>query len=141
MISNLDVWSDAPDSAPGDEAACAQRRRQRRSMLAAVGGSYLIDALLLGLFALAGTVQTSVPAAYFAAGLGHVVLFSLLWRGDFSERLASRQLVEWQVAYAVAVQLVFVAWVPAITTYFLSIIFIVFAFASLRLGIRNALIM
>jgi signal transduction histidine kinase len=142
MMSNLDdVWSDTPDSASDDETAGVQRRRQCLTMLAAVGGSYLIDVLLLSLFALAGTVQTAVPAAYFAAGLGHVVLFSLLCRSALSERLASPLLIEWQVAYAVAVQLVFVAWVPAITTYFLSIIFIVFAFASLRLGIRNALVM
>ena len=81
MMSNLDdVWSDTPDSASGDETAGVQRRRQCLTMLAAVGGSYLIDVLLLSLFALAGTVQTAVPAAYFAAGFGHVVLFSLLCR-------------------------------------------------------------
>lgn len=141
MIANRDGWPAAPDGAPGDAADGALARRQYRRMLAAVGGNYLVDTLLLGLFALAGTVQASVPAAYFAAGLGHVLLFALLWGGDAPERPVWRQRVEWQVAYAVAVQLVFVAWVPAITTYFLSIIFIVFAFASLRLGIRNALLM
>lgn len=142
MISNLDdVWSDAPDAGLDDESVGRKRRLYRMKMVAAVGVSYLIDAFMLSLFALAGTVLPAVPLVYFAAGAGHVLIFTLLHWSGFSDRQKGPHLAEWQVAYAVAVQLFFVAWVPAITTYFLSIIFIAFAFASLRLKIRNALVM
>ena len=142
MMSNLeDAWSVFPDVGSGSEAATHKRRRNRLKKLGAVGASYLIDSCLLALFALAGTVLPVVPLAYFAAGLGHVALFSLLIGSRSGKGQTGGHLTEWQVAYAVAVQLAFVAWVPAITTYFLSLIFIIFAFASLRLSIRNALIM
>lgn len=142
MISNLDdVWSEEREIGAHDDTVRRSRRAYRMKMVAAVGVSYLIDAFLLALFALAGTVLPSVPVVYLLAGVGHVLLFSMLHWSGFSERLQNPHMAEWQIAYAVAVQLFFVAWVPAITTYFLSIIFIVFAFASLRLKIRNALLM
>ena len=142
MIRNLDeVW--AEQLAPGgdDEAVRRQRRLYRIRVVATAGASYLIDALLLSLFAIAGTVAPAVPLVYAAAGLSHVMLFSLLHWSGISDKSKSPHLTEWQMAFAIAVQLYFVAWVPAITTYFLSIIFIVFSLASLRLKLRNALLM
>lgn len=141
-ISPFDaVWCNKPNVGASNENRGLTQRAHLMKLLMAVGGSYLLDTLLLALFAMAGTVQSMVPMAYFLAGAGHVLLFSMLYRSAWVDRFASPDLAEWQVAYAVGVQLVFVAWVPAITTYFLSIIFIVFAFAGLRLNIRKALLM
>lgn len=137
---NEDVWTVWP-SAEEDAAARHRRSSYRMKLVAAVGFSYLIDSILLLLFAFAGTVSNLVPVVYAAAGLGHVAIFSLLHATGLSERAKNPHLTEFQMAYAIAMQLAFVAWVPSITTYFLSIIFIVFAFASLRLRFRNAIIM
>ena len=136
-----DIWTVWPTAEEDAAVAMRRRRSYRIRLVYAAGFSYLIDTILLSLFAVAGTVSNLVPMAYAAAGLGHVALFLLLHHTGVSERTKNPHLTEWQMAYAIAGQLVFVAWVPSITTYFLSIMFIIFAFASLRLRFRNAIVM
>src|ERR1041384_6941609 len=81
------------------------RRLYRVILVCAIGISYLIDTVMYGLFALAGTINGWVVGAYAAAGLGHVVFFSLIhWFGDV-ERREDPQLVAWQMGYAVLVQI------------------------------------
>ncbi|MGB0127682.1 MAG: ATP-binding protein [Rhodocyclaceae bacterium] len=121
--------------------AAAAPRLFRIKMVAAVGCSYAVDSVMLTLFAIAGTVAATVPIAYATAGLGHVLLFGLLHWTGISEKSSNPHLVAWQVAYGVAVQLMGLTLAPTITSYFLSIIFIVFGFAMLRLSYKQALLM
>lgn len=59
------------------------RRLYRILLVWAIGFSYLIDTIIYGLFAVAGTIDSSIVAIYGAAGLGHVALFSLVhWFGN-----------------------------------------------------------
>lgn len=142
MISNLDdVWTIAPGITDRDEVVRDRRHRYRIRMVMAVGVSYLIDCFLLFLFSAAGTVQVQVPVVYGLLGIGHVLIFSLLHWTGVSDHTKSSQLTEWQMVYAIAVHLFFVAWVPPIATYFLSIIFVIFGFSALRLSLRSAVIM
>lgn len=136
-----DIWR--PGSSVRDECASASRapRLFRVKVVAAVGCSYAIDSLMLTLFALAGTVSSAVPMAYATAGLGHVILFGLLHWSGISERSPNPHLVVWQVGYGVAVQLMALVLAPTITSYFLSLIFIVFGFGMLRLPFRHAMLM
>src|SRR5688572_27582978 len=112
------------------------RRLYRVILVCAIGISYSIDTLMYGLFALAGTIDASVVAIYGAAGLGHVVIFSLIhWYGDV-ERRDDPQLVAWQMGYAVLVQLLGMALAPQLAAVFIGTISIVFAFGSLRIELK-----
>ncbi|MEJ2593125.1 MAG: GGDEF domain-containing protein [Candidatus Thiodiazotropha sp.] len=117
-----------------------KRRIYRLVLVAAVGFSYLIDLLLLMLFSAVGTIQSLAPLVYGAAGLGHVALFGTLHWSGFSERFANRQMTAWQMAYAVGAQLLGIIYAPEITPFFLAILFIVFAFGTLRISFREAII-
>ena len=94
------------------------RRLYRILLVCAIGFSYLVDTIMYGLFAIAGTIEGSVVGVYFAAGLCHVVLFSLIhWFADVERRDD-----------------------PQLAPVFIATIFIVFAFGGLRMELRTALI-
>jgi diguanylate cyclase len=116
------------------------RRLYRVMLVWAIGISYLVDTLIYGLFAVAGTISVGVVGAYAGAGLGHVVLFSLVhWYGDV-ERREDPQLVAWQMGYAVLAQILGMALAPQLAPVFIGTISIVFAFGSLRIELRTALL-
>jgi diguanylate cyclase (GGDEF)-like protein len=116
------------------------RRLYRVILVCAIGLSYVVDTLMYGMFALAGTIKGSVVCAYGAAGLGHVLLFSLIhWYGDV-ERREDPQLVAWQMGYAVLAQILGMALAPQLAPVFIGTISIVFAFGSLRIELRTALL-
>jgi diguanylate cyclase (GGDEF)-like protein len=95
---------------------------------------------MYGLFALANTIDGRVVGVYGAAGLGHVVLFSLIhWFADV-ERRADPQLVAWQMGYALLVQLVGMALAPQLAPLFIGTTAIIFAFGGLRIELRRAVV-
>jgi diguanylate cyclase (GGDEF)-like protein len=116
------------------------RRLYRVMLVCAIGLSYLVDTIIYGLFALAGTINAGVVAAYGAAGLGHLALFSLIhWYGDV-ERREDPQLVAWQMGYAVVAQILGMALAPQLAPLFIGTISIIFAFGSLRIELRTAML-
>jgi diguanylate cyclase (GGDEF)-like protein len=116
------------------------RRLYRAILVCAIGISYLIDTFMYGLFALAGTIEGWIVGVYGAAGLGHLVLFSLIhWYADV-ERREDPQLVAWQMGYAVLVQILGMALAPQLAPVFIGTMSIVFAFGSLRIELRTALV-
>jgi diguanylate cyclase len=116
------------------------RRVYRVMLVCAIGISYLIDTLMYGLFALVNTIDPLVVIIYGAGGLGHLVLFSLIhWYGDV-ERREDPQLVAWQMGYAILVQILGMALAPQLAPVFIGTMSIVFAFGSLRIELRTALL-
>ena len=132
-----DVWLD--ELGMSDTERLKKRRNYRIAMVWAVGASYLVDTGVLYGFAVAGTIGMQAPAVYGALGLGHVVLFSLLHYSGFSERFKNPHLALWQMFYALGAQLIGMTLAPQILTFFLAIIFIIFAFGVLRISLREAL--
>jgi len=134
-----DLWVDAIQGL--NHVPPKQKRRiYRIAIVGAVGFSYLIDTLLLIIFSSTGTIHSIAPLVYGAAGLGHVAIFSTLHWSGFSERFANRQMTAWQMAYAVGAQLLGITFAPEIATFFLGILFIIFAFGSLRISFHHALV-
>lgn len=134
-----DVWVDAIKGL-GHLPQYQKRRLYRVAMVAVVGISYLIDTLLLALFVLAGTINAHVPLWYGLAGLGHVVIFSTLHLSGFSERFANRHMTLWGMAYGIGAQLLGIYLAPQISPFFLALMFVVFAFGTLRISFREALV-
>jgi diguanylate cyclase (GGDEF)-like protein len=134
-----EIWLDKVQARTGLDRD-KSRRLYRALLVCAIGVSYLIDTIVYGLFALAGTIDAMVVGVYGAAGLGHVVLFSLIhWFCDV-ERRDDPQLVGWQMGYAVAAQILGTALAPQLAPVFIGTMSIVFAFGGLRLGLRAALV-
>lgn len=129
-----------PDAGTSDALALRRRRRFRVAMVLAVGVSYAIDATILGLLSLGGVLGASIPLAYVMAGAVHVGLFGTLHWSGLSERFRDAQMTHWQVLYAIAVQLAFMWHAPVISSYFMSVIIIVFAFGSLRITLKQLMI-
>lgn len=134
-----DLWLDKMDRLEG--LTLTQKRRLYRIMIvAAAGASYLIDVLLLIAFSLAGTIDPSLPAIYFGLALGHVALFSSLhWKG-LTDHLSNPHLTVWQTVYSLGVQILGILIAPQLTQLFLGLVFIIFAFATLRLSLRSTLV-
>jgi diguanylate cyclase (GGDEF)-like protein len=116
------------------------RRLYRVILVCAIGVSYLIDTLLYVAFALAGTIEPRVVIIYGAVGVGHVVLFSMIhWFGDVEQR-SDPQLVAWQMGYAILAQILGMSLAPQLAALFIGTVSIVFAFGSLRIERRTALL-
>jgi diguanylate cyclase len=107
----------------------ATRRRQVQGMVAA---SYLVDALVLVIYARAGTIPLSVGPAYAASGLSLVMLCSILTELGFIDHFKDHYLIAPTSAVSVAIMIAFTYVAPEAGVMFLCTLFTVFAFSSLR---------
>ena len=112
--------------------ALARRALQRRQIQAMIAASYLVDALVLVIYAGAGTVPLSVGPAYAATGLSFVMLCSILSELGFNEHFKDHYLVAPISAVSMAIMIAFTYVAPEAGVMFLCTLFTVFAFSSLR---------
>jgi diguanylate cyclase len=122
------------------EAEASPRRRYPVRMLVLVASSYAVDTLLLALFGAAGTVSPALPLVYGSVALAVCSAFFVLLRGGISSRARDANLTPFQMGAASALQLVCMAYEPRLAFFFLNVLFIVFAFAALRLTVRQSLV-
>jgi diguanylate cyclase len=115
------------------------RRLYRVKTVFAVGASYAIDSLFLILFSLAGTMPSYIALFYVCIGILHVVLFSILHWSGFSDRFSNPDLTFWQMCFALINQSLGMVLAPNVSIFFMSSIFINFAFGALRLNLKNAI--
>jgi diguanylate cyclase (GGDEF)-like protein len=119
------------------------RRRRIGAALRILGvttASYVVDTVLLGLFAAAGTVSPTLPLAFGAAAFVICAVFFGLLRSGLSQRTRDPNLAIAQMGAATALQLACMAYAPHLAFVFFNILFIVFAFGALRLTVRQSLI-
>ena len=134
-----EIWLDKLQRRTGFDRD-KSRRLYRIVLVWAIGASYLVDTFMYGAFALAGTIEARIVAIYGVAGMGHVVLFSIIhWFCDVESR-EDPQLVAWQMGYAISVQILGMALAPQLAPVFIGTMSIVFAFGSLRIGMKTALL-
>ena len=120
------------------QARDRERRAFRARFVIGYALSYAIDTALLALFALADTIPMWIALAYGAAGAALCSLFYCLMITGFSERFKDHYLTIHQTCASGAVMLAFLALAPNVGFLFLSILFIVFGFGSLRMSLREA---
>lgn len=123
---------------PADAKRLARRRSLRLRMQKLIAASYAVDALLLLLFHLAGTVEAWVPIAYAAAATVVCGAFFVVLGSRFPDTRADQNLTGFQLPVSSALQLTFVVLAPQVAFLFLTILFIVFAFAALRFDTKEA---
>jgi diguanylate cyclase len=107
----------------------ARRRRQIQGMIAA---SYLVDALVLLIYAQAGTIPSTVSSAFALCGLLSVACYLVLSETGFTERFKDHYFVAPQLIVSTAILLAFAYIAPEVGMMFLCTLFVVFNFGSLR---------
>jgi len=110
----------------------SRRARQRRQVQGLVAASYVLDGLILSLYAYAGTIPRTVGPAFAACGLLIVAVYLVLSETGFTERFRDHYFVTPQVLVSVALQLGFAYLAPEVGVMFLCSLFLVFGFGSLR---------
>jgi len=120
--------------------ARARRARQRRGILAMIGGSYLIDAGVLLLYAHAGTIPLTIGPAYAVAGLMLVALFLIVSELGINDRFTDHYFVAPQATVCMLIALAFTYAAPEVGAMFLCTLFIVFSFSSLRSTPRQTMV-
>ena len=110
----------------------ARRAKQRRQIQLMVGASYMLDALILLLYAHAGTVPVFVGPAFAACGLLSVLFYLVLSETGFTERFKDHYFVVPQLFISVTIMLGFTYAAPQVGVMFLCTLFTVFNFAALR---------
>jgi hypothetical protein len=122
-----------PSGSVLDSARIARRRQLRLRMLGIVAGSYALDAVILFLYASAGTTTLRVPALFVVASGLILTTFLALFTSRLGERADDPFLTIWQMLAASVMQLAFLAAAPEVGFVFLAVLFIVFSFGVLRL--------
>ena len=110
----------------------ARRKANRRTMLVAMGASYLVDAALLALYAHAGATTFATPIVYAMVGVTSMLVFLVLSETGFNDRFADHYLTLAQGFCASTIMLGGVYLAPEVGLAFCFIFFLVFGFATLR---------
>lgn len=123
--------------ASGDDARVLRRRL---AWVGAIAASYALDALFLGLFALAGVVPGSLALAYAGAAAAACGLTVLAYRRGWNLGSRDAELAEPQIVAGLALQLAVVWAAPQLAFPWLCNIFTVFAFGMISLSVRESLV-
>jgi diguanylate cyclase (GGDEF)-like protein len=110
----------------------ARRARQRRQIQVMIAASYVLDALVLQLYAYAGTIPVTIGLAYAACGLASVAFYLVLSETGFTERLKDHYFVTPQLIISTLIMLGFAYVAPQVGMMFLCELFLVFSFGALR---------
>lgn len=110
-------------------------------MVALVYASYLVDASLLALMWLAGGVGWQPALAVWAGGTAQCAVFYLAFRRGWNERAREPYLALPQAVVATAVLLGVALWWPEVALLMVLSMFLIFAFAALRLSTVPLLLM
>ena len=117
-----------------------RRARQRRQIQSMIAACFVLDAVVLLIYAHAGTTSVPVAAGYALTGLSLVVIYVLLSERGFHERFRDHYLVAPQSAVNMVNLLVFTYIAPEVGVLFLCNLFVVFGFGALRTSARQTAI-
>ena len=117
--------------------ALARRSAQRRSMYIAQGVSYIVDAVILQFYYVAGTTGPASAVLYLVSGVTVTSIALLLSEINFNDRFKDHYLTVPQSIIGITIQLVAIYLAPEVGFYFVCINFIILGFASLRTTARQ----
>ncbi len=110
----------------------ARRAKQRRQIQFMVAASYMLDALILLVYAHAGAVPVFVGPAFAMTGLVSVAFYLFLSETGVTERFNDHYFVVPQLFISTTIMLAFTWIAPEVGVMFLCTLFTVFNFGSLR---------
>jgi diguanylate cyclase len=98
----------------------------------------VLDSLLLAAFAAGGTVALKVPILYAGVGLAWCSIFYVLAARAARKQMGDVYLSLPLLAVSSLIQLLFVWLAPQIAFYFVTMLFLIFGFGSMRLSVRQS---
>jgi diguanylate cyclase (GGDEF)-like protein len=123
---------------PSDVAK--RRAGRRRQMLLGQAASCSLITLVLLVYCYTGTISIAVASIYFLIGMTFMGFCAVLSEAHFNDRFEDHYLTLFQLAGHVALQLALLLAAPQIGYVFLSVLFLIFGFAALRMTARQAII-
>jgi diguanylate cyclase len=118
----------------------ARRTRQRRQMFVGQVASYSLGCFVLLLYGCDGAVAMHVPSLFFVGGLSIIGIFVVMSEAGIGDRSADHYLTVFQISAHMALQFVFLVSVPTIGISFIAVLFLIFAFGTLRMTSAQAMI-
>lgn len=118
-----------------------RRLKQRREMLVLQAASYAAGDIVVWVYAYAGTTSIVIPSMFLLCGVGLTAFFAVLSEMSIGDRFQDHFLTSSQAAANIIMQLAFLLAAPEIGFLFLTVIFVIFGFASLRMTSREATIL
>ncbi len=112
--------------------ALSRRAKQRRGIQAMIAASYVVDGLILLLYARAGSIPQMIGPAFAATGLLSVAWYLVLSETGFTERFKDHYFVVPQLIISVLILLAFAYFVPEVGLMFLCTLFTAVTFSALR---------
>lgn len=136
--------AEAADLVLAPEAAApevlARRVRQRRQMYIGQVVSYSLGASVLLLYAYDGAISVDVASLFWLGGLLIIGTFAVLSEAGVGDRFTDHYLTVFQISAHMALQFVFLLSVPTIGIAFISVLFLIFAFGTLRMTSAQAML-
>jgi diguanylate cyclase (GGDEF)-like protein len=123
------------------KAESQRRLKQRREMLILQAASYAAGDIVVWVYAYAGTISIVIPTMFLLCGIGLTAIFVVLSEMSIGDRFHDHFLTSVQAAANILMQLAFLLAAPEIGFLFLTVIFVIFGFASLRMTSREAAIL
>lgn len=117
----------------------ARRARQRRQMYIGQVASYSLGAFVLTLYGYDGAIGMHVPSLFWVGGLSIIGIFVVMSEAGVGDRFTDHYLTVFQISAHMALQFVFLVSVPAIGIAFISVLFLIFAFGTLRMTSAQAM--
>ncbi|MCK1409523.1 GGDEF domain-containing protein [Bradyrhizobium sp. 76] len=114
-----------------------KRARLRRQMYLAQMVSFILDAAILFLYSLNGTIPAFASAWYLAAGVGWTAITLILSEMHFNDRFQDHYLTVPQSLGSIGIQLAAIYFIPQVGFYFACIVFVVLGFGALRMSARQ----
>jgi len=120
----------------------SQRRLvQRREMLVLQAASYAAGDIIVWVYAYSGTISIIIPSMFFLCGVGLTGLFYALSEMNVGDKFDDHFLTSYQAAANIVMQLAFLLAAPEIGFLFLTVVFVIFGFAALRMTSREATVL
>jgi diguanylate cyclase len=112
--------------------ALSRRAKQRRGIQGMIAASYVVDGLILLLYAHAGAIPDTIGPAFTLTGLLSVACYLVLSETGFTERFKDHYFVVPQLVASVAILLAFAWFAPDVGLMFLCTLFTAITFSALR---------
>ena len=140
--TNSRVFDDGASAGAITLVVESQRRlTQRREMLVLQAASYAAGDIIVWVYAYAGTTSITIPSMFFLCGVGLTGLFYVLSEMNVGDRFDDHFLTSYQATANIIMQLAFLLAAPEIGFLFLTVVFVIFGFAALRMTSREATIL
>ena len=118
----------------------ARRAWQRRQMYIGQVASYSLGASVLMIYAYDGAISVDIASLFWFGGLLIIGTFTVLSEAGVGDRFTDHYLTVFQISAHMALQFVFLLSVPTIGIAFICVLFLIFAFGTLRMTSAQAMI-